>query len=470
MRGVVTIAGLGLAVAMGCSFDESGTTLEDGGVATIDGGGGEADGAVRPDAGPCDSPLRLVISVNGVTTPQGPGLPFVDVIVGDTVELSATGSCAQSGINSIEWQISPVDATRNTALPNLNAETLTVYPLAIQQYTVALTLRAADGSSNTEQVFAFRSHGFQELGGIAQGGDTRDVSVSDEHLWIAAKAGPYRADLTNLGAGAEDVNGFALGDTIDTELEVVHYDADGDNVWFAHKDARGSLWKLDMSPTLPFVSSVPFTTFLGVTSAEVEDIDSAHPGVDLATKAGVTTSTDNISFSSAFRAGTRFDATARGGGQHWAGSVDLYDVDSDGATVVDVLGNGVGTDDKIRALAIDTDNDELWVASDDKYVVRVDNTTGAIIASYIHSSSDVVDGRMRELAVETSGRSRGDVWVATDKGLARYKRDRNLWILIAGPQGLGMLTNVKAVAIDDAGGRRAVFAGTTKGVVYSRVP
>lgn len=462
------VAWAGLALAVGCSFDQSGAALEDGGVGVVDAiDGSTFDDGGRPDAGPCLEP-RVVISVNGVTAAPGVGEPFTRVLVGDTVELDATGSCSPSGINSIQWQISPIDSTRDTALPNLQAEVVTVYPMDARQYTVSLTVRGADGRMHADTVYAFESHGFQELPGIGGSGDTRGLSVSDDHLWVAAKDGPYRASLTNLSAGFADVNSFAVGETISTELQVVHYDANANNVWFAHKDARDTVFKLDMSPALPSVSSVVFSTALTV-STEVEDISSANPGVDLATKFGVVTSTDNLTFPISFQVGAPFHATARGDGEHWVGGLALYDADT-GSNVVDVLGNGTETDDKIRAMAIDDILGHLWVASEDKFVVRVNNETGAVIDRYIHSNSDLVDAKMTDVAIELTGRARGDVWVATDKGLARFKQDRQRWVFIGAPQGLGMLTNVRSVVIDQANGRRAIFGGTSKGVVYSRVP
>ena len=107
-----------------CQFDTSNKVLEDADTTRPD-----ADLA-RPDAispEDCPEPIFLQLRINGqLRTPQD-GLDPQQILLGDTIELNAQGSCTKTGSISHRWTIGPqTTGIGDTAMPGLDAETLTV--------------------------------------------------------------------------------------------------------------------------------------------------------------------------------------------------------------------------------------------------------------------------------------------------------------------------------------------------------
>jgi ligand-binding sensor domain-containing protein len=62
----------------------------------------------------------------------------------------------------------------------------------------------------------------------------------------------------------------------------------------------------------------------------------------------------------------------------------------------------------------------------------------------------------------------GDIWASTEQGLHRFKKDRQIWV----PLPTALLTvenNIKAVAIDEIGSRRAIYIGSSRGLAVMRI-
>jgi hypothetical protein len=270
-----------LTVAIGCRFDETGLGPGDGGV-TPDGPPGLD---ARADAAPCPAPLHLEIAIDGRTSPLGNGEPYAYVMVGDTVELSAAGSCSQRGPLSYQWEITPFDGTRSTALPNLNGQTITVYPVDDQVYRVSLLIEDGADTEAGEVPLAFQAFTFRPLDGLPQN-EIRDVATGDELLWLAAKAGAYTLTLDPIGATFTELNTVAIGSTIESELQEVYYDRAADLVWFGHKDARGGVWKVDrnVAPSVVAFLNIDTMAALGA-AAEVEGISRVADGLAVASSA-----------------------------------------------------------------------------------------------------------------------------------------------------------------------------------------
>ncbi len=434
-------------------------------MAPSDGGAGGSDALVRDasvsdapmsDAGPCEETVLAKISVNGNAT----GSPLARVLVGDTVTLSAEGSCSTApGAMTYEWQISPIDGTRETADPTLLSQTLTVYPVSAEQYTVSLTVRDSQGRTSTVQVFGFEAHGWQQIGGIPSN-QIYGLDVGPTDLFIAGLGGAFRVPLDSPTGGFINMDNESVGDALVTNLGQVHWDEGSKLVWFSSRTARNDMWKITRE--LPYTASlVAYNTPLGG-SATARDISGLTVGVEIATNRGTAETTDTINFTKTFDGDLH--AVARGAGQRWAAGRKLYDIDNGGAEL-DPFATG---DNKIRRMLVDTVNDELWLATDNNGVAHVVNSTGALIQVYASSGSNLPDNRVRDIAIETTGAFAGDIWVATANGIARYKRDRGVWVSMGVSHGLSGRTDVHAIAIDENAGRRRIYAGTTGGLVYSR--
>jgi len=446
------------ALACACSFDSAGST----GDAASDDAGPAVDAAA--DAmGACPQPRQLRISVNGATEPLGTGQPFANVRLGDTVTLSAAGSCVQRGPINYEWQISPIDETRDSADPNLTSRDVQVYSMVKgRQYTVRLTITDGDGVSSTDLVYAFQVHGFEVLDGLLGGQDIDDLSFGGGYLWIASSKGGYRYDpivgeLVDLGATWL----FTGADVFTNNIERVWYDPDADLIWIGHAASKTGLWRGDPAlETFDYVRYDGATALNGAT--EVNDIGPAHPGVRIASNLGVTAAADSATFNGNLAPLTTVvEATGGTGTSDWMGGISLWS-QADLWTALDSF--GVGGDNKIRAIAMDGDN-RLWVASDGFGVARVDGLSGETTEIYDQSTTgDLPHDQVRAIALDLTR----DVWVATRAGIARRKADRGLWLTFAGAEGLADRLDVHAIAIDDATGD--VYAGTTKGLVYIRLP
>ena len=64
----------------------------------------------------------------------------------------------------------------------------------------------------------------------------------------------------------------------------------------------------------------------------------------------------------------------------------------------------------------------------------------------------------------------GDIWATTQAGVSRFKKDRQVWVPMGSDSGLGSRTDVKAIAIDEKGGKRAVYVGGNPGLSVMQTP
>ncbi len=450
--------GLACALACACSFDRGGSAQDAATADAAPGDGGSADAM-----GECPEPRRLRISVNGATEPLGTGQPFTHVRLGDTVQLSAAGSCVQTGPITYEWQISPIDETRDSADPDLTSRDLEVYSMVEgRQYTVRLTVIDGDDISTTDLVFAFQVHGFELFDGLPGNQAIDDLSFGGGYLWIASPQGGFRYDpvadeLTDLG---EDWT-FNDTDVFTDKVEKLWYDPDADVIWIGHKDSKAGLWRGDPAlETLDFVRYDGATALNGET--EVNDIGPAHPGVRIATNLGVTAAADGATFNGNLAPPTTIvEAIGGTGTSDWMGGTSLWN-QTDPWTELDTY--KVDGDNKIRAIVMDGD-ERVWVASDDFGVAAVGGLSGATAAVYDQSTTgDLPDDQVRAIALDGAR----DVWAATKIGIARRKGDRQPWLSFGAGEGLADRLDLKAIAIDQATGN--VYAGSSKGLVYIRLP
>jgi hypothetical protein len=455
---------LGLA-AGGCSFDVSGLggDDDDDDVVPVDGGGG---GDAEPaDAGPCPEPLRVSLAIDGNDT----GTPRTRVLVGDTVTLSAAGSCSQNGPLTYQWQISPIDDTRETASPSLSAAALTIYPVLPREYIVEVTV--SDGVTSDTVLAQFVAHGFAEQSGVDP--DVRDLAVGGGRLWIATRTGAFRSDDLDDPTTFVDLDGEVSGggeDNLPEGFDTIYFEDDQQALWLGNKDAAAGLHRVDyVNADAPSSNLVHYDglTVLGAI-AEPHDIVGFGEGVAVATSLGAASAPDGADpvFGNPFRplALALFAVADRAG--LWAGGTRVYRQSGDG--VFDPFGEA---DDKVRAMATDDFGGELWVGTDGFGIASLD-PAGGTIAVYDEAGADLLSNKVRAIAIEPSGPFAGDVWIATDKGIGRFKRDRGIWLTYANSEGLMGNLDVRGIAIDVdvVAGRRTIWGGVNGGLVYIRTP
>lgn len=418
----------------GCTFNTSTNASGDGPAATIDSG-------MRPDAiDPADCPedIHIEVRVGGVDAPASQNGPYLHTIIGDTVELSAVGTCTRSGVIQYRWIIGPATTlVQDTALPNLVSETITVYSLVPDTYDVRLEI--SDGNTTEAvSIFAFDAHGFTKLSSY-QGNNIRDLSAGADYLWVGADDGAYRGTLATPLVDFPNVDDAYGGDDLQDKMHV-HETSDGARVWFSSEDSEGKAFALELNPASNLIES-----FDTEEDAKTRDIDDAETGIRFATDKGVVVALDSQDFQ-VERGGDDTSAVSFGPTGSWAGRDSLYPLPAgDEISLFD------GNDD-IQAL--DDDGTLLWIGSDSDGVVTFANN--AIVSSYTQSSGDLPSDDVETIAIDSAL----DVWIGTAKGVVRFKRDRQVWVTLDGNSGLDGAIDIDAIAVDEAGGRRGVFVGT----------
>lgn len=448
MRAAVATFATGLLCA--CSFDPSGS-LPGGG----DGGPG-GDGG-RPDSGPCLEAIHAQLAANGVAE-AAEGEPLVTVLIGDSVELSALGSCTQSGTIDYQWSIvdqDDDDKIEGTAAPDLTAEAIDVYPLTPGDYTVELTVGDGAERADAISVLAIRAVGWKVSGEAL---DVRDLAVTGGNLWVATSAGASQLAITNVLGVSVLVNDLANGDDdIPNDLSAVAAGLDS-TVWFGHKPNDSLVWRVDLDPN-PRTTAIDFTP--NFEEAEVRKIGRGATGIVIATRDGVSAAPDNQTFEAPLITASSF-ALTRGDSGAWAGGTVLYRL-PDG-TEFDVFEPGGNGDNKIRAL-LDVEG-QIWAGSDGFGVALYDPAASDVLDIFTAAADDLPSDKARSIAVDTTG----DIWVATDKGVARYKQDRALWVPMGAASGLDTAIDIQAIETAGSNAQRKIIAGTRQGVALLTLP
>ena len=444
---VLAIA-LAAGLLAGCGFDSSGGVADRG-----DGGPPDGDGG-RPDAGPCPDPVHAELAVNGVSTAAN-GQPYVTVLIGDTVRLSAVGSCARAGEIEYDWSIADDDsddAIEGTAAPDLASEEIDVYPLLPGDYTVRLTVGNEASTDESIEVLAFRAVGWQVS---SEALDVRDLAITTGSLWVAASAGAFQLPLNDVLGTPVAVNDLSGGDDdIPNDLSAV---ADGNAglVWFGHKPNDNLVWQVDLDPN-PRVAEVDFTP--NFEQSEVEDIGRGATGIVIATRNGVSAAPDNQTFEAPLVVAPSF-ALTRGDSGDWAGGARLVRL-PDGVKF-DLFADA---DNKIRAL-LDVDG-LIWAGSDGLGVALYDPAADDVLDIFTAADDALPSDKVRAIAVDATG----DLWIATQAGVARWKRDRQVWVPMEAASGLVGSTDAAAITAVGSGDARTIIAGTKDGVALLTLP
>jgi frataxin-like iron-binding protein CyaY len=472
MNALVLVALLGSGCAQLLGIEDL-PAIRDGGNEPAPDAGVSDAGLDPPDAGPgCeDGVLQPALRIDGTLVTEGQPGPVVEVLLGDLVTISAAGSCGGDGALSYEWAIMPDDGILATVAPALaeGPETFTLYPTIAGDYTVELTVRDSTGVSAGRSVLAIRAHAWQvaPVEPALNMGEVRDLAVGGGNLWIASLGGPFKLPLAGPpdAFARVDVN----GSTVPTDLSAVFFDGGTNYLWFGRAVDEDGPWRLDT--TVPPPQSVQITwDHLDALddTAQAFDIASFEGTIIVATSKGITAKDPSDAL---FNGQTQPDgqnptALAFGDGRQLAGSRLIYDLQS-GQQFDSGAG---GTDNRIRTMAIDESNQDLWVGTDSNGVASFDLRDNVPIAVYTATNSGLGSNIVRRVVVEAGGPYAGDVWAATDAGVSRFIRQRNAWIHMNDSHGLAGHLDLNTLVIDTDQGRRVIYGGSAAGVVYLRKP
>ncbi len=470
---------------VGCQFDQTGVDLGPGpgpGPGLEVDAGNEIDAAVlvdaaaglepdaNADAGPCPGGFAVVLRVSQAPLQPEPGDSAVeDALVGDLLQLSAADSCADDGITSIQWTITPDDFAIVSG--GINEDVIEIYPTAVTDYRIEVSLANGRGQRLSREAPLVTVHGWQ-LAAEVPGGDIRDLANSDDALWIAGKNGAFRLSLQQASAPVSDINDdpdFG-GDSIPDNLAAVFYHPSENHVWFGRNSDAAGVWRIELGQSPATRSLIPYDTEVAIgQSSKVDDIGLAAPGVAVATDHGLTFAFDSANFVGRTKPdGDTVRAVTATGGQRWAGDKRLYNIFLTSIEVIDPFSGADRDDNKIRVLSIDPDDNSLWIGSAELGIAH-QREDGRILAVYDQADGLPADN-IRAIAIEPNGPYAGDVWVATNDGIGRFLRRANLWLIHNQEHGLEGHLDVKAIAIDTADGRRAIYAGTVAGLMRTAIP
>jgi len=446
---------LGIA---GCTFDPNGVPFEPSTSSVED---AHLDDDADTPVTPCLT-VTAAITVDGVAARAGDTNPATTVLVGDTVTLSARGSCGQGPLR-YEWQVSPPDATGATAKPGLTAETLTLYPTRVQDYVVTLIVRDDRGEAPLS-VFGFRANGFSLLDKAPD--DVRDLTAGDGSVWAATGDGAFRGSADAPGTFTE-VNG-QVDPELPSELGVVHYDADHDVLWLAGAGQHLGIWRADYGGNgAPSFTRHTFNQLLSA-AATVRDITTvtSSGGIAVATSLGLAYASVTGPFASRFidAPDWNFFAVAAAGNDVWVGSDRLTNASQPSLLIVPFDPPLPAT---VRVLAVDPDGAQMWVGNDSKGVAVV-RTSDRSITKIWTDGDGMTSSAVRAIAIEPSGPFAGDVWVATQRGVSRYKRDREVWVACGNLAGLESLLDLRAIAVEVNGARRSIWTGGNRGIAVAQ--
>ncbi|GAB4562856.1 MAG: hypothetical protein Tsb0020_11510 [Haliangiales bacterium] len=470
------LAALGLS---GCQFNTSGIA-GNGDSPTADASPDIVDAAPptldASDAnGACGGALlSAAVSVDGVDVALGAQAPHARVLVGDLITLSATGSCSADGTFNYSWAITPADGIASTIEPNPTEETITLYAAEVEDYQISLTLSNRDGNKVSREV-TVEVRGWQRIDGLEtvdnNNANINALAVGGGHLWIGTELDAHRLALPGTPNQFEVVNDLFGPDdaVIDPKQAAMFFDSASELLWIGGKDDASGPWQIDIGADPITIAQVAFDTPEAFdTVAKARSFATGPSGIAMATDEGITVALDNTTFTGVARPDGRTPhALGSGAGRRWAGSNHLYDLDNPGP-LFDVLDSQ--NDDRIRALAVDEVAEVLWVGTADFGVASFSHDTDSTLAIHDVASGALPSDRIRAILVEPAGPHQGDVWVATDSGVARYLSRRDTWIQLGDDHGLLDRDDLEALAIDVRGDARTIYAGSNSGLVYIHEP
>ncbi|HET6613155.1 MAG TPA: hypothetical protein VFG83_14250 [Kofleriaceae bacterium] len=453
MRWTLLVA---LSAMTACQFDGTGATAADATVpdaaAPIIDGGDPAPA----DAAPCPEPLAISVTVNGHPYEAGATGPLARVAIGDVITVDASGTCSQAGaITNYQFTVEPTPAIAHRTV---SGATVRFYAQVPGSVNVAVAVTDSVGqTANVARFYAVEVTGWRRVTHpTVTGLDIHALAAGDGTLWLGATTGAFALELSDFAACSADIAcnlAGELGGDDPGDVHAILYDSSRKLLWAGGKDGvfRGKAGP----PASPFVH-------LGVPDGAKDDIRDlaadGDGGVWAATPAGAWTAAADAGSFTVGRSGLDSFAVTTAGSRVWLGGAALTDIVSD--TTRDVFAG----DDKIRALFYFAPANKLWIGSDAAGIVRA-GIDGTVEDTFSTATGDGLQSdRIRDVLVTADD---GDVWAATDVGIARWSETFAEWIPMQSPQGLTE-SDTRAVAVAVVDGIRTIYAGTKSGLFYLR--
>ena len=430
-------------------------TAASGGCLNFDNAGVSGDGK-DPD---CPQAISVALAINGQPVDLDGDRTPPRVLVGDTVSLSAAGSCVRTGDLAVSWEFD--EPLLETASAALDSSEISVFPLDSGPHDVELTVRDGSGDEREIELVAFEAVGWVRLdyfGDTNNNEHVRGMATDGTTLYMSTDRGLFTAPLTApIGSPYQTIDGSIAGDPIDDTVEALHHDAAGNLLWVGTKSSSATaVWRIELAAAPP-----QSTRFALPLASKVDDFATTAGSVWIASSNALYASFAgqpvNELVSGEFAA-----VLATVSDDIWAGTKDeLLSLD---ATVmpVDVFPDN---EDKISSLV--ADGGQLWIASDGQGVARFDPDS-AMITPYTDREG-LPNNRVRALAIETEGPFAGDIWAATNGGIARFKKDRGLWITVD-RNGSSGRNDVRSITARNTEAGRVIYAGSSSGLIYLGTP
>lgn len=451
------VIALGLASALSaCSFRGGGNSSGDGD-GEIDASVDAADGV---DANPICDPIMLDLQLNGepIDDPAAP----VTVSVGDSINLNAGGSCSPTGNITFDWTFVAGDFVNRAQ--STNQFFIEVYPDRPGDRSITVTID--DGASSPiSQPLLFRVVGFGAVD-VGQGSSVQvnEIALSNDRIWLATDSEALTQNINNIGVNNTyvTVNSDAANNTatIPTDVSDVAYDSDNDVVIFLSADGNDAyFFDRDMMVDDITSRSASATADGG---SYVDAMHLANGGVRLITDIAAETSTDYAMFAKEWNRDLAGVISTQGN-MLLAGGFALYRfVDMNTSDTLEIFNQGNNDDDGIAALFVDAGG-QLWIGSD---LGNADTGIGVIDD---FDDNTVTEHLLGEVVRSIAQDAAGDMWVATDAGIRRFKADWNQWILLEAKHGLTDVDS-NAVVIETIGAREEILVGTSTDLFRLRRP
>ena len=392
----------------------------------------------------CDT-MTLNLTIDGVElTDFSTDLPYA---VGDSIRLNAGASCSPTGNLTFAWDLGGGDfVSRSPALDDFFIE---IYPDAAGDLSLSITIDDGKGAPLTRAI-PIAGVGFAalEVFGAGNTGVVSEMVIGDGRLWLASDQGAVSQDVAMLDTAPYEGVNTTAGDTdpdLTGNITDVAYDGDNNVVSFLPDDGSALLFYDREADAINALTPVD----TGLTGTLVDVMPLANGGVRTLSTLQVDTS-DYSTFTLEWNRDQAVAVTVQGA-DILAGGTRLFRrmnaVNSEEREIF-----GAADDDGIVTFFQDADG-ALWIGSGlgdaDTGIGVIDDFNDATVTEHL------LGERIRSIGQDAAG----DMWVATENGVFRFKSDWDVWIQLGARHGLTTV-NSHALLVDEAGGQNRILVGT----------
>lgn len=437
-----------VAILAGCSFRGGGNNPGDG-----DGDGDIVDAAPDGPQGTllCD-PITIKLQSGGADVPLG-DIRF-PLTVGDSIAFNAGASCSPTGNITFSWTFPSGDFVVRDG-GSKNQFFIEVYPDRSGDRVLTLTIDDGVSSPISENI-TIATTGFQALDlGNGSPVEVRETAFSNDRVWLATDSGAQSQTLNNIGNTPyalvnDDAAGGSPTAAIPNDVSDVAYDGDSDVVTFLAAGGAGAYF-FDRGADDITTRGADETSLNGVFR---DALPIAGGGVRLLTAMESETSDDTYTtFTTDWNQATTSVVINQGADLLAGGTALFRFVDADNSDTLEIFNQGNNDDDGIAVMFVDKDG-KLWIGSGlgaaDTGIGVIDDFDDNTVTEHL------LDLEIRAIAQDANG----DMWVATEAGIRRFKADWGVWIPLGTKHGL-VEADVKTLVVDADPGRNQILVGTS---------